>query len=399
VLPRATAPLWILDDERAGSVDPAFHFSVEALGLAFPYASSIAPLPNGQFLAVVEGEDAAANYVSKLARFNADGSMDPYYDHPDSIPYVYKATPVNGGRRILINQVDRLSRLLAKGKEDSSFLVTTSYGPDPGFIENVVVQPNQKILLAGFFDSVNGVPRQHIARVRVTGEVDTSFDPGLSTDDYISALALQPDGRILIGGAFQNVGGQPRPFLARLNVNGSLDTSFDTGAGFGDSFPTILSIVVQRDGRILVGGSFEGYQGAARSSLVRLMPDGALDTSFDIGSGFESGNFPGPGFVSGLAVQPDGKVLVSGGFGYFNGVWATGIVRLNANGSLDPAFQVGGNDSFHATLNGGSPVLLPDGDILMFLSSNVSFIKDEPVQYRGIVRLNGDPFRWDKDRK
>jgi uncharacterized delta-60 repeat protein len=346
-------------------------------------------LPNGKFFAVVEGEDATGNYINRLARFNADGAVDPSYDHPDTIPYVYKATSVNGGRRLLVNQGDRVVRLHANGKEDSSFNVTATFGPDPGFIENVVVQPDQKILVAGFFDSVNGTPRAHIARVRVTGEVDTGFDPG--TDDYISALALQPDGRILIGGSFQNVGGQPRPFLARLNSDGSLDTSFDIGVGFGGSFPTIQSIVVQRDGRILVGGAFESYQGAARSSLVRLMPDGALDASFDIGSGFVSGFFPGPGFVTGLALQPDGKVLVSGGFGYFNGVWATGIVRLNADGSLDMSFQVGGNDSLHATLNGGVPVLLPGGDILMPLSSNVSFIKDEPVQYRGIVRLNGDP--------
>jgi hypothetical protein len=69
-----------------------------------------------------------------------------------------------------------------------------------------VVQPDQKILISGFFDSVNGSPRQHIARLRITGELDTTFDPGVSADDYISAMALQPDGRILIGGYFLNVG-------------------------------------------------------------------------------------------------------------------------------------------------------------------------------------------------
>jgi uncharacterized delta-60 repeat protein len=393
-LPRATAPLWILDDERAGSADPAFHFNADALGLATVYdASSVVPLSNGKFLAIVSGEDAGRNYVSALARFRADGSADPSFE---PYPNAYKATSMNIGQQVLVNLGDRLVRLHAKGKEDAHFNVTTLFGSDPGFMENLVVQRDHKILVAGFFDSVNGEARSHIARLRVTGRVDSGFNAAV--DDYIGAMALQPDGRILLGGAFQNVGGQPRALLARLNADGSLDTSFDIGAGFGDSFPTILSIVVQRDGRILVGGSFESYQGAARSSLVRLMPDGALDTSFDIGSGFESGNFPGPGFVSGMALQPDGKLLVSGGFGYFNGVWATGILRLNLDGSLDPAFQVGGNDSFHATLNGGSPVLLPDGDILAPLSSNVSFIKDEPVQYRGIVRLNGDPFGWDKDK-
>jgi hypothetical protein len=124
------------------------------------------------------------------------------------------------------------------------------------------------------------------------------------------------------------------------------------------------------------------------------MPGVAIDGEFAIGDGFVSGFYPGPGYISGLALQPDGKALVSGGFGSFDGDWATGIVRLNANGSLDTAFQLGGSESFAAPLSGGPAMtLLPDGDVLVFLYSNVSFIKNEPVTYQGIVRLNGDPSR------
>ncbi len=392
-IPRSSAPLWILDDERAGSVDPGFQFNTDALGLTTLYgASSISPMLLGRFCAVVEGADADGNYASELARFRADGSVDSGFE---PYPNVYKASPAWFGLSVIANLGDRLVRLQTQGKEDAHFNVQTLFGTDPGYIESMEVQLDLKVILAGYFDSVNGTPRQHIARVRATGDVDPSFDPGLSADDYISALALQRDGRVLIGGYFQNVGGQPRMFLARLNANGSLDPSFNPGDSLGESvygFPSVSAIAVQRDGKILVGGHFDTYQGTTRFSLVRLMPNGALDASFDIGSGFESGFSSGtPGGVSGLAVQPDGKVLVSGGFGYFNGVWATGIVRLNANGSLDPTFQVGGNDSFAAPLNGGAPVLLLGGDILTSLSNNVSFIKDEPVTYHGIVRLNGDP--------
>ncbi|HXJ56006.1 MAG TPA: delta-60 repeat domain-containing protein [Verrucomicrobiae bacterium] len=89
--------------------------------------------------------------------------------------------------------------------------------------------------------------------------------------------------------------------------------------------------------------------------------------------------------------QPDGKILANGGFGFYNGVWATGIVRLNPDGSLDQSFQVGGNDSFAAPLNSAGLALLPDGDLIASLRSNISFIKNEPVQYHSVVRLHGDP--------
>lgn len=335
-----TAPLWILDDERAGSVKPEFHFDAP-LGLAWVHeVPSLEPLLGGRLLATTFGEDASANYTGMLARFKQDGSVDSHFT-PYPLPYAIgpsQVTPLLGGLRLLVNLGDRVVRLHPNGREDSGFTLTVT-DEEYAYISDVVAQPDFKIIIAGHFSSVNGVPRKNVARLRPSGAVDPGFDPGAGPDYDVLDAALQQDGKVVIGGYFQTVAGQPWAALARLNRDGSLDTTLDTGAGFGDSMygiPYVQTVAIQRDGAILAGGFFDSYQGALRVGLVRLQANGALDGRFDTGTGIVSAFNPDyPGFINNLAVQPDGKVLMTGGFGYVNGVWATGIVRLNADGSLD----------------------------------------------------------------
>jgi len=107
-------------------------------------------------------------------------------------------------------------------------------------------------------------------------------------------------------------------FIARLNSDGSLDRSLDPGPSFTDPFggvPFLQSIIVQPDGKLLVAGFFDSYQGAPRFSLARLLANGALDTAFDIGTGFTSSSDPStPAFLNGLVLQHDGRIIVTGGF-------------------------------------------------------------------------------------
>ena len=126
----------------------------------------------------------------------------------------------------------------------------------------------------------------------------------------VYALAVQADGKILVGGDFTTLGGggtgtTTRNRIGRLNPDGTLDTSFDPGAN-----STVLALAVQADGKILVGGFFTTLGGGGtgtttRNNIGRLNPDGTLDTSFDPGA---NGN------VNALAVQADGKILVGGQF-------------------------------------------------------------------------------------
>ena len=128
-----------------------------------------------------------------------------------------------------------------------------------------------------------------------------SFNPG--TNGVVIALATQPDGKLLVGGSFGQLGGAPRNDLGRFNSDGSLDATFNPGVS-GEVF----TLVVQPDGKILVGGSFTmlggGGQGTVpRQNIGRLNADGSIDPTFDPGT---------DGLVEALALQPDGKILVGG---------------------------------------------------------------------------------------
>ena len=124
-----------------------------------------------------------------------------------------------------------------------------------------------KILIGGTFTFYGGVGRNRIARLNADGSLDAGFDPGLGADNDVWAIAVQGDGKILIGGDFTSYDGTARNRLARLNADGSLDTTFDPGSG-ADS--TVFRIAVQGDGRILIAGAFTEYDGTPRNRIARI---------------------------------------------------------------------------------------------------------------------------------
>jgi uncharacterized delta-60 repeat protein len=127
---------------------------------------------------------------------------------------------------------------------------------------------------------------------------EADFDPGANNSVY--TLLLQPDGKILVGGQFTTLGGQPRSNIGRLNPDGTLDADFNPGAD-----GLVYTLLLQPDGKILVGGNFTTLGGQPRSNIGRLNPDGTLDASFNPGA---------DDMVRALLLQPDGKILVGGDF-------------------------------------------------------------------------------------
>jgi uncharacterized delta-60 repeat protein len=197
-----------------------------------------------------------------------------------------------------------------------------------------------RLLIGGQFTEVHGVNRNGIARLNADGSLDPTFDPGIGTDDIVFSVALQPDDKVLIAGYFTHVNGVSRNYIARLNVDGSLDTSFNVGSGADYH---VYSLLVQPNGKILVGGAFTVFNQANRQGIVRLDADGSIDPDFN----------PRPGVsyfgIFDMCLQPDGKVVVAGSFVTVNGVNRRNIARLNEAGSLDPTFHPGTGPSESVT--------------------------------------------------
>ncbi|MET0624987.1 MAG: Calx-beta domain-containing protein [Pyrinomonadaceae bacterium] len=221
-------------------------------------------------------------------------------------------------------------------------------------VRDVAVQPDGKILIGGLFWSYNGVTRNGIARLNADGSLDNTFpSPEMRKDVF--CIVLQPDGKILIGGVVSQYGtNDNRTGIARLNADGSFDSTFTPGTGVGAY--GVDTILLLPDGKILIGGNFPTYNGTAVGKLARLNSDGTLDTSFNPGVG------PDGGLVRDLLLQPDGKIIVGGWFTTFAGHSRNGVARINADGSYDAGFNPGTSiDNYNVE----AIALQPDGKVLV----------------------------------
>jgi uncharacterized delta-60 repeat protein len=230
---------------------------------------------------------------------------------------------------------NNLVRLEGNGGRDASFDPVAA-GPSASNVDAILVRPSDgKIFVGGYFSTYGGAPRNNMAWANGDGSVDSTFT-GLSgaTDAYpqIGALATQPDGKILVGGSFTSVNGTSHNNIVRLNPDSTIDPSFDPNLGTCGS---VNEIRIQPDGKILIVGNLQAVNGVARGRIARLDSDGTLDTSFDPGTGADYG-------IYALAQDSDGNTYIGGAFGYFNGVSRNSVAKLTPTGALDPAFNQSG---------------------------------------------------------
>src|SRR5450432_670615 len=217
----------------------------------------------------------------------------------------------------------------AAGDVDPSFNPSVLGG---GTINSVAVQPDGKMVVVGLFTAFNGVETGNIERLNADGTIDSSFNTGtgFTTNGIEECVVLQPDGKIIVGGVFGQFNGVLRRSLLRLNADGSLDTTFAPSAGIQGAGRGVYSIALQPDGKMIVGGNFTTFNSTSRNSIVRVNPDGSLDTTFNPGTGTGSST-GGETFVYNLALQPDGKIIIGGFFNTYNGTARSGIARLNSD--------------------------------------------------------------------
>jgi uncharacterized delta-60 repeat protein len=292
-------------------------------------------LAGGQFTTLSpDGEQPKT--CNHIGRLETDGrqeqTLNPGFNGFDVGPIVLQPDGkfLIGGNFIQVGSGDHnyIARLNTDGTDDFFF--------DPSaddVVESLAVQSDGKILVGGAFSHMNGVSRGEIARLSPNGTLDTGFDPNANSDVF--AIVIQPDGKIVIGGDFKFLtpnGGATvaRNYIARVNADGTLDTNFNPNAN-GD----VYTIALQADGKIVVGGAFTAIGGQARNSFARLDPVTGQADSFN----------PNPdGIVSCILVQGDGKILVGGAFSNISGTARNHIARLDSTTGAPDSFNPNANN-------------------------------------------------------
>lgn len=227
---------------------------------------------------------------------------------------------------------------------------------DPLWGPKCILLPNGKIIIHGNFTGYQGTPRADIARLNEDGTMDPSFDSGSLNSDNIWLAALQPDGKIVVAGNFRRSDGYTYPEIHRLNANGSRDSGFDSSATIDAVRQTIFSngiqsLAIQPDGRILTGGT----------TLIRINGDGSRDNSFNLqiaANGFTP-------WISSVVPISGGRIMISGLFSTINSTIRRDLARLNADGSLDTTFDAGFTYSEGNRFSSSLKLIIqPDGKIL-----------------------------------
>ena len=197
-------------------------------------------------------------------------------------------------------------------------------------VDGLVVQADQRILVGGEFTSIGGQSNSFLARLNADGSVDASFNPAGQTDGAVQCLLQQPDRKVLVGGGFGRLLGHAQPALARLLEDGSVDATFDASATLNTN-TWIYSLALQDDGRLLVGYRvLNNYV----SHVVRVNTNGALDPTFVCTNEIY-------GYVFALVPQPDGGVLFGGNYCSVIGSTNYALFRLGPDGRLDDTFDAG----------------------------------------------------------
>ncbi len=407
-----------------GTIDSGFTpFNYDNGRTTYGSVAALVLVPGGKIYMSITSSSFTTT-IGSLKRYNEDGTVDPSWEQPNftsgsgNTAYVSgldlqaDGLLVAGGRFDSVNGVSKANfvRLMTAGNVDLNFTPPSGMASGGG---RVKVLSNGKIL-AGFnttgigrltrlnsdgsqdntfvlsptvdqllnrwvvdtagriiFLGISNTQSVRFFRLNADGDVDASYNPNVTVFGQIYAVAAQTNGKTIISGTFSQINGIARPGIARVNADGTQDATFDPGTGFNG---TVSRIIVQADGKILCAGGFTMFNGTAQSYLVRLNANGTLDTAFN--PTVTTVNTPP---VTDISLQADQKILMVGYFSAVNGTSRTGIARLNSDGSVDTGFT-----PLVSTANIFSAVQQPDGKVIV----GGSFTGVDGFNRSNLVRLN-----------
>ena len=350
---------------------------------------------------------------SSIMRLNADGTLDLTFNQVTNLSSIVKSFIQSDGKILVVSS--DINSVVFSYRYNSDGTVDNSYTPiEQG--TDFFMQSDDKVLICGLFWKYDNTLANSITRINSFGLVDATFAQSIGFDYGVFKIKLQPDHKILVGGSFYTYNNFNRNRLIRLNEDGTVDNLFNIGSGFNDN---VTAIDIQTDGKIIIGGSFTTYNGIATNHLVRLNNDGSLDSSFQFVLHSNS-------YINCIAVQSNGKILVASntctsrlnsngstdttfsqiygatkvikiqndgkiviGFGENNFYYNVGInyygaiKRYNINGTVDNFFYSSSFDSFS---NVEDIAIQNDGKILVAGTFDTYDFNPK----KGLIRLNTD---------
>ncbi|WP_300670097.1 T9SS type A sorting domain-containing protein [Soonwooa sp.] len=271
-------------------------------------------------------------------------------------------------------------------KINSQFTLDNSFITGIGFdnaVYDIVEQNDGKIIVSGAFKNYNATAAGHLVRLNLNGSIDNSFNIGVGTDDHIFKTQILPDGKLLIGGAFKNYNNVPKALIARLNTDGTLDNTFNLNFNSPASFDNVYNFKQLSDGRIFVMGDFNKANNQNVTRLILVDKNGNLDNSFTLDSKIK-------GSVREVQLDSDNRIYICGEFNLGTDINKNiGIFRLQDNGDIDESFNlIINSNNINVSTNTTIENMQFQDDNKILITGNFRRLND--VICNNIARLNND---------
>lgn len=302
--------------------------------------------------------------ANRIVRLNTDFSIDDTFVYGTGFNAEVNQVQIQSDGKILVGgnfttyngtSRNRIIRLETDGSIDTTFGIGTGFNAS---VWAITIQPDGKILVGGEFATYSGSSRSRIVRLNTNGSIDTTFASPGTINNSVYDIGVQTDNKVVAVGAFTQVSGVTNNKIARFSSSGVIDNTFVTGGLNGDGYV----LLCQSDGKIMVGGAFSTVSGVSSNRIVRLLSTGARDTTFSVGSGFTQ-TAGGGGLLD--IIQSNGKYVVSGIFGSYNGTTVKALARLNDDGSIDTTLNQGSGFTYNASGFSLPSLPLSNGNIVV----------------------------------
>jgi uncharacterized delta-60 repeat protein len=343
--------------------------------------------------------------VNFIVRLNADGSLDNSFTAPKDINSLIRDIVIQSDGKIIVGGDNSIFfRLNKDGSIDNTFNTGKgfSYSNDgynsnfsfdgngnPKGAEIIQLIPNKdgSLFVLGGFDNYNSKICSGMVKIKSDGSLDETFIPKVlftGSDSYKSNSLLSNDNLLLINYGISN---NVYRFPFSISQNGSIDTAIYKSIGEkqpnSTNYPSLITSVIQNNGKIILGGLFTNIKGINTNNIVRINTDGTVDETFNTGSGFND-------IVQKIKIQNDGKILVAGRFTKYNNTTQNHLLRLNSDGSIDNTFnsKEGFNDLNNSLNNVATYNISPHTDGRILLTGG--FIYYRGVSNHFITLINKD---------